>query len=497
MLIGNTGIFAFDVEPVAPSWELRYAPEAAAWAGLSLWVRGQNLCEHVREGEQGLRARFYVPLGPIADWLVRAFPAIRHEERAPWFPTQSRLHETVRWWGKARPPTDIEEDDWLTEREAFWSRHFLAAGADGARLPNLAVLRQEDVVALSWAPPRFASPPVIRLMQPEGLEQVPWRDFCDATEQFVSFVARQFREETKSRPFDWVERDPPIPPHGDWWEQVSLYCGRSTDVIASLFGVPAGALAHKLGLQAGTDPAASAACQVLRDMPPRLVADVGAEILSVVDQSRSVAGGRAPLWAAARAAATDAALAGPDPETQGQLAAEAVRTHAGLDGQAIGDLPELLDQVGLALQESSVSSSGVRMLAALASGGAPCARILATPRTSTIWGRRFEQARALGHALTDPLSEGAFGAASSPYAQHTRRRRSGAFAAELLLPAAALEKASGGKLDGAASPTVFAELLHTYGVGARTAAHQLFNRHWLSSASVRDELIDSFAYEKE
>jgi hypothetical protein len=32
-----------------------------------------------------------------------------------------------------------------------------------------------------------------------------------------------------------------------------------------------------------------------------------------------------------------------------------------------------------------------------------------------------------------------------------------------------------------------------FGVGARTAAFQLWNRGWLSSPAVRDELVDRYA----
>jgi hypothetical protein len=56
-----------------------------------------------------------------------------------------------------------------------------------------------------------------------------------------------------------------------------------------------------------------------------------------------------------------------------------------------------------------------------------------------------------------------------------------------------LVAASSGTLDGAARGNAFSEMLETYGVGARTAAFQLWNKGWLSDAVVRDELIDRFA----
>ena len=50
VVIGNKLKLAFELIPVTPSWEIRYAPEAAAWAGTAIWVDGMNLCSHVGSG---------------------------------------------------------------------------------------------------------------------------------------------------------------------------------------------------------------------------------------------------------------------------------------------------------------------------------------------------------------------------------------------------------------------------------------------------------------
>ena len=69
---------------------------------------------------------------------------------------------------------------------------------------------------------------------------------------------------------------------------------------------------------------------------------------------------------------------------------------------------------------------------------------------------------------------------------------SGAFAAELLLPESALVEASGGHLDGACEDQAFTRLIERYGVGATTAAWQLYN-HTLVSPQARGELIERYA----
>jgi Zn-dependent peptidase ImmA (M78 family) len=82
------------------------------------------------------------------------------------------------------------------------------------------------------------------------------------------------------------------------------------------------------------------------------------------------------------------------------------------------------------------------------------------------------------------------GAASSSHAQEFRRRRSGAFAAELLIPAevlvqeTSLRSSSGPDLDD------FRKLLGRFGVGKTTAAYQLWNHNLLPSRDYLEDLLE-------
>ena len=493
MLIGNRERFAFETVPVAPGWERRYEAEAAGWAGLAVWVEGKNLCANIRVGEGEIRQHLYVLLGPVADWVVRAYPGLAFEERAPLWSTGGRLHEAVRQWGERRPPFGIDEDLWLDSRETFWGRHFLAAGAEGARLPNLAVLRQDDEAALFWATPHFAVKAAIEFLHPAGQATVAWSDLEQPLRSFVCHVGDVFKQAGHVSAFPWLTGD-----LGKLFGQtpadaLGFYCARSRAEIADLLGVSPDHLPDVLQLANAADPSTSPVCQTLRDLPPVPTPGIGQEILATV----AVAAEATPLargrWQEGRARALDYAMAGATPHEQGQLAAQGLRELLRLGDSPIAEVPDLAGRFGTEVRVSAFEAANERMLIAVPRGGSPVVTVLRTGRTSTRWGQRFEQARGLGHAVVDPLSGDALGAASSPYAQQRRRMRSGAFAAELLLPAATLEKASGGLLDGARSKDVFSKVLATYGVGARTAAHQLFNHGWLSSTSVRDELIDKHA----
>lgn len=133
-----------------------------------------------------------------------------------------------------------------------------------------------------------------------------------------------------------------------------------------------------------------------------------------------------------------------------------------------------------------------RMFVGSRQGFGAAAVINRTPRTSTSWGRRFEVLRGLGHILMDPYRQGTLGAASTAFAQPWARRRVGTFAAEFLLPSGALRQ-DAPSLDSYAEPRRFEDLLEQYGVGAMTAAHHLWNRGFLSSSQVRDDLIDQWS----
>jgi Zn-dependent peptidase ImmA (M78 family) len=116
--------------------------------------------------------------------------------------------------------------------------------------------------------------------------------------------------------------------------------------------------------------------------------------------------------------------------------------------------------------------------------------VLKSPRTESLNACRFEIARGLGHLLLDSDRCGTIGAASSPHAQEFRRRRSGAFAAELLLPAAMLAQETSLWSNSVPDLNAFRGILSRYGVGKTTAAYQLWNHDLLPSRDLLEELLE-------
>ena len=491
MLIGNRNSFAIDLEPLSPSWERRYLPEYTAWARLSLWVDGENICRNLLDGSNSVRDGVNVPLAPIADWLVRAWTFLAFEERPGCFPLHDSMRHTVGRWGDALPPVGLSEDEWLDARELWWSRHFLAAGADGAHLPNVSLVRGDDRLFIEWAPAEFASTPAPQFLSEKGRKAVDWVEAEEVFSEFVSFIARWLRDSGLDGVFPWVRRENPLhEAMPAFSETLQAYTGIPVDVLRRWTCSDDDAeLRRNLGLHAdASDPGGSVVTQVLRDLPPGISESVWNQVWRLDRETQSHTGFAEEL----RTLAFDAVRPASDPETSGYLAAQGLRDHLDLDSRPIDDVDRQLKEFGVSRVDSEVECTQERMLAGSRRGVGAAVVINRTPRTATPWGRRFESIRALGHLLMDPYRQDTLGAASTAFAQPWARRRAGTFAAEFLLPSEAL-KGDARTLDSYAQPERFERILDGYGVGAQTAAFHLWNHGLLSSTRVRDELIDRFS----
>lgn len=496
MLFGDRNALAIEIQPLAPSWERRYAPEAAGWAQFALWVQKRNLCRHLLEGADRVREGLSLPLGPIADWFIRSWPHIELEERAAAFPTTDDPYASLARWGETPTPRGTAEDDWVDARETWWSRHFLTAVGGGACVPHVSFVRQDDALVVQWKP-RFAGTTQHRPVVGEGRALLNWGEAAHALDEFVRFVADWFKGDARTA-FDWVTSDDPLRARApSAAEALSLFTGRSGEELARLVDATSQEmLIERLGLPGDrSGPEASPVTQALRDLPPGLGRSAGELLREMDDLTRSTDAGAGAV-AAVRERARDAAREAATPEEAGYRAANEVRSVLGLDGSAVANVRELLLNVGVRVDFRDVHVAEARMVAGAREGGSCAAFVLPSERTAVEWGQRFECARALGHLLLDPWRVGAIGAASSAFAEGLRRRRSGAFAAEFLLPRAAIEKATEGALNAGAEPQVFEKLLQEFGVGARTAAYHLWNHKLLTNEGVRDQLIEDYAAKK-
>lgn len=464
MIFGDRQELAIELDRFEAPWEVVDPHAESVWGALTIWVAGKNLGEHRRHGADRVRDDLHVPLLPLARWAVCARAALRYEERFP-LGAGTSPHEELSRWSDGPPPTGFTEAAWLDRRDAWWSEHFTAAATPDLIAPSLGIVRNDDRALISWRTPMLPRPDRT-FMHPDGAEVVAWPVVSRALDEFVAAVA------------GWAPSDGRLAgEEGPAARPLEYYTGLSKNEITEFGFLP----------EAASDPAIDPLAQVVRDLTHRT--STGPSRKSIVSGVRTAARPAGHGWWDLR----QHLVPGPGTsfESDGYDGAQAARKVLGLDGQPIDDVESLLRSVDVEVSVESPAADVDRMLVAGTVSGRAITMVLANARTATPWGRRFELARALGHLLLDQVRGEAIGAASGPQAVASRRRRAGAFAAEILLPTSALEEASDGVLDGIAEGKRFAQLLERFGVGASTAAFQLWNQGFLSSAEVRDDLTAS------
>jgi hypothetical protein len=490
MLLGNRNELAFEVTPLQATWERRYLPEREAWGALSVFVHGDNLARHVDAGSGQVDEAVNVPLLPLVNWLITSWTALAYEERPPGFTADLSPHDTLERWGVVSVPNGTNEDAWLESRQAWFLRHFLSAAAEETHLPSVGFVRQDDQLEISWRPARSAGVRSPAFIAGSGQTQVPWATARAAFEELVKLSASLTGDPEVASKYPWLRTDSPSLPEVEP-RALEYFTGLSREMLLALADADNEAeLIEWLGLDRESDPASSPVTQIIRDMSSPVTAALTELLGDIRDGTRRMTGGG---WQDLRAVAIDAMRGGENPEEAGQLAAEAFRDVVGLDGHPLPDAVQMLRNLDVAVQDADVGPGTDRMVTGARVDGSAIVVVLRTHRTQTTWGSRFEQVRGLGHLLLDTPRDVSIGAASGPQSQPLRRRRSGAFAAEVLLPYSALLERTGGALDAGTDPALFGSILHDFGVGARTAAHQLYNHGLLSSPSRRDDVIDSWA----
>ncbi len=327
----------------------------------------------------------------------------------------------------------------------------------------------------------------VEFITPSGHASVELDSFEAVVRPFVRLVGDYLVRADLSAPYPWADGGldtyRSIPSN-----VLTLDTAHETETVASAFGAhDEDGLLERLGLTAGANPASSIEAQMLRDVSV-LTPEVAEAVAATAIDSRESAA--IHEWREARRAAFEAVRSAHTPEHAGRIAANELRRGLGLDDQPM-DLEGAARTLGVNVRTSNAPGGTTRMVVGAAPRAGASATVLKTPRTSTSWGHRFEVARALGHVLLDPVVAGALGAAASPVTNETRRRTTGAFAAELLLPESAIARLSDGVVDDAVDR--FATILEQYQIGAQAAANQPLNRGWLSGPDVRDGLIDAYA----
>ena len=285
---------------------------------------------------------------------MRSWTFIEFEEGPGCFPLRSSLRDTLRDWGTLRdaaPRAGFTEDQWFDARELWWTRHFLAAGADGARLPNVSLIRTGDRLVVEWGPAEFPGDHAPRFVSENGQAVIGWLVGEEIFAEFVAFVAKWLREEGLVAVYPWVRlQDPLHERESSFDEKLRAYTGIDPVILYKWTATNTEAgLREQLGIPTGCeDPGSSVITQVLRDLPPDAPESVRRQVWRLDGETHRVTNFDDEL----RTMARDAAESGGHAESSGHQAARAVRFHLGLDGKPIDDVEEQIKELGAEVIDS-------------------------------------------------------------------------------------------------------------------------------------------------
>ena len=419
---------------------------AASWARLSLHADNLCLSEAVDERSDSRRTSLYGSLFPLVEWLVENWWHLLNEP-SPRSPVPG---------GRVAPPL----------MRSWVQRHNLLAARDGGALPDLTILRDGNEVLVQWeADPVLPTPSRLRFVG-QGKLRRSLPEVESALGSFVEAVLARLEERLPDE--EEVER------------VAKAWCAIRTADSAEA------ALCQALAVM-GVDPydpdeAADRLIEVvercIRVLPDELRTDLfeGSDPQSLEDDldwierertafSKDFSGVGVP---------TVAPVIASSPHELGYLTARRVRSELlnMADDTPLPDLNSALQRLGWAGRSSRLAAAGIDLDGMVGLDDATSTLVLVTADNRNEHAERFRLARAAFFPVSRALGKKGrllTRAVTPP------QRAARAFAAELLVPSAALENRVSGRLgdreiedlaaEFAVNPLVIRHQIENHGLG--------------------------------
>ena len=463
-MIGDQNLIAVDIVPVLPSWNDRFP---GRWAGIQLYAGGRNITAHRVAGSSQTEERLYVDLLPIATWITANLRALANETTVPATIAVLDAHSTLDTWADdAIRRYDRNEDESFAERRDSllrWNwrtRHFWHAADVGAILPPLGFVRSGDRLSLTWRREAVRTDSHIDFIEGSGRVDVPWSAWMEVANAIVQAAGEPRLDEAE-----------PVPRWDDPWLSDWGHIAPGLETLRMRSGIDAG---RSVMLEAA---------------PDLLLAAAGDEILACERAAQNAPEGEVRLV---------------PPGFGGNAADIGYRTAQQLRSTYDLGAHPLTDQA----LTGSARRSGVMLdfdlhpqgPSRLSMAGGRCPGQLATVSVAgeahgaKRWEARMQAARGFCHALTDSGYRSVTGFAATRRPRKTpEAQRAGAFAAELLLPSAALRGLYREDPHWTDRPEAISRVFQDFGVGAHTLAYQCWNHGLMNSAAERDAIIAEFS----
>jgi Zn-dependent peptidase ImmA (M78 family) len=463
-----------------PAFQMQDPAESATYADVSVTVGGVVVTECV-DISDSRRSFVTLPLIVVAEWIVEAWVDVLANERPP-LPRDERESDGTLLMLEERVSKERERAIRLGEVDeelSLWSRrHSLRHARHGYPLPDLMLMRERAHMLVAWRPGsagrvRFIAPPdacrvsvekvasALRTMVDLTLERLENKSVATArVEQLrASWSAVAHRD---IRP-EWIAARAGIP-----WPRLALWFGGGTKEVLKNLGVS--------GARSSLDPLNldSPVLGLLRSSDPRLTREDATTLQRIAFIARKTRCATKWLVSPPSGLFDGGEPLGEDYERGYERATRLRRVLEIPLTFPLKDLEERVSAMFGPVEDCELSDEGVDGLCAWdPAGGAVIAVNTKATMGGTTVGRRMAVAHEICHLLFHRADACPLGIVGGGWASVALEREANAFAAELLLPKEAAEKALNKRK---VTLDIAMEIGSTYVVGIETTLWQLSNR---------------------
>jgi Zn-dependent peptidase ImmA (M78 family) len=477
MIFGQRDLWAIEVDPL-PGAPVEHDPAAAAtWCSIRLWVESRNLTAYTRKQSSSPSRALHWPAAYLARWFVRSWSGFW--ERAGW-PLPGAIVDAEIACRKlderlAELGPDAE-DDLLDRRDEFVASHSLLAAASGGLMPHIYLMREGPTVHVTWREPT-ANDSDVAFHERQGHARLEAGVFLDAVVEFLQWCQKVV-----------AGHDPDLVTEIDQWLARIDRPEAAEAVLRGYmrpWGVPASRCAlhdidPRLGLPvswrsagARLDPSRFSAAVVFRALAPAVNVD---DVLVLLDRLRSYP---SVPEASRKLDALRSRLVVPSSEPsyqQGYSLAEQLRM-AWNNPDAYVDIEAFLAEIGVKVDTADLSDVTIDGATVWGPEHGPVIVLNQLGVRQESWARRMILAHEFCHLLVDRQAAAELMVASTPWAPPELERRANAFAAELLLPKAGIQRVARDAVrSGWVGEEARVKLMAEFKVGATVCNHQLENR---------------------
>jgi Zn-dependent peptidase ImmA (M78 family) len=483
---GDTAQFALGLDVRADPDSGVFDP-VDPWAGLQIWVRGQNLTAHTDQLGEVNDAIFW-QFGELLEWFAQKWDALLHEQWVPVVAGAASLSDAFE-----RPPTDHDAGR-SSDRYDMWSRHCLLAARAGGPMRTISLRRFGNGLEVSWTTSDAAGTD-LRYSEPAGTESFPvevvagtlysFLECCAATlvalapgvSRWVDLGAAVTRiaettSNAKRARVSWLVGGEPS------WQRLLSASNILPEGTAQDF-----AFAHPTApVQMCSEPVL-----LFGTMNPRVSErDVGSLLQRWLDARREPSSAH-PLLAREPLPLQ----VGTKPWEQGYSAAEEIREQLDLGDGPIDEVEPILARLGVAVHEIQLDDSTIPAVCLGSPHTVPTILInRACRRMSHRPVRRMALVHELAHLLLDRDCGQRIAVAEGAWAPLPVEQRARSFAVMWLMPEPGISRWIADSDVDVRTPAGLDAIAHAFGVSRQAAARHLYHLRYFADLDEADALVE-------